>query len=575
MKRSLRVGALLIALAGVIDPAVAFQRRAPLPIQLLLPETHDLTFVEADRIRSSLLAVLGDAVDADSSEPPRAMVALGNAVPRPYAVTVPVFSISVDSPRLSAVTLDAADAIDGQRQVRFVRFEGHRLQGRSSEFVLRRGEARLAVANHRWSQDDETFEARLEFVSPAAGLDALRLTAGTEGIAPVSVDLPVMVSSRKLRVLIYEPRPSWSASFVRMALESDPAFDVRTTTSTSRGISTVTAGPPASLGALDPNRFDVVAVGGLDLLTAADLDTLERFASVRGGTMVLFPDARIPDRVGSALELPSFDEVLVERPIDVQTAVATLRASELLLPRSGAAKYRSLATVTHSGAQRTAVVVTTRGSGQIIVSGLLDGWRYRGERDGAFAGFWRGTIADAASAAAPRLALQVDPLIARPGRQIRIRATVRLSECTHETGAIRFPTVRASLVAPEGEGSLVRLWPAAVPGVYEATIVAPSEGRYTVRVEGLGVATEVPIVIDPAATPVTPDHSRGWAQLAHSSGGATFKAAELERVASRLQQIDAPQIGQRMHPMRSGWWMFPFAFLLSTEWALRRRQGLR
>ncbi|CAN5692358.1 hypothetical protein BH18ACI5_BH18ACI5_23740 [soil metagenome] len=574
MKRSLRVGALLIALAGVIDPVVALSRRAPLPIDLLLPDTHDPTFVEADRTRSSLLALLGDAVDEGSSEPPRAMVAFGNAV-SPDSVSVPVLSISLDSPRLSAVALDTADAIDGQKQVRVVRFEGHRLKGRSSEFVLRRGEARIAVANQRWSQDNEAFEARLEFVSPAAGLDALTLTAVTEGIGPVTVDLPVMVSHRKLRVLIYEPRPSWSASFVRLALESDPAFDVRTITSTSRGISTVTAKPPASLSTLDPDTFDVIAVGGLDLLTTADLGTLDRFASVRGGSVILFPDARIPDRIGSALELPSFDAVLVERPVDVQTGVATLRASELLLPRNGAAKYRSLATVTHAGSQRAAVVVTTRSSGQIVVSGLLDGWRYRGEKDEAFAGFWRGTIADAASAAAPRLAVQVDPLIARPGRQVRIRATVRRSEWTHETDAIRFPSLRASLVAPDGQGSLVRLWPAAVPGVYEASIVAASEGRYTVRVEGPGVATGVPIVIDPAATPVSPDHSSAWARLAHSSGGATFSAAELATVVSRLEQMDAPQISLRIHPLRSGWWMLPFALLLSSEWALRRRQGLR
>jgi hypothetical protein len=29
-----------------------------------------------------------------------------------------------------------------------------------------------------------------------------------------------------------------------------------------------------------------------------------------------------------------------------------------------------------------------------------------------------------------------------------------------------------------------------------------------------------------------------------------------------------------MHPMRSAWWVVPFAGLLTLEWAFRRRQGL-
>lgn len=574
MSRTLRVGALLIALAGVMDPAVALQSRAPVPVEVLLPPAHDPTFAEADRIRASLLRQFGDTLDPVSSEPPRTIVTIGNAVP-PEAVAVPVLAVRLDSPRLSAVATDAAEAIQGQQQVRHIRFEGHRLAGQSTEFVLRRGEARVGAVSHRWAQDDEVFDARFEFVSPATGFDSLRITASTDALADITVDVPVLASARKLRVLFYEPRPSWSAAFVRMAVEADPSFEVRSVTSTSKAIATVSAKAPGSLVTADPDTLDAIAVGGLDQLTAADLGALDRFASLRGGTVILFPDARVPDRAGSAFDLPVLDEVLIDRPVDVQSAVSTLRASEFLLPRSPGAKYRPLATVIHAGAQRTAVGVLTRGAGQIVVAGVLDGWRYRGEKEGAFARFWRGTIADAAFAAPPRLSLQVEPLIAPPGHALRLRAILRRTEWDERHGTIQFPSLTATVVALNGPSRMVRLWPAAVPGVYDGSLPAPDEGRYTARVEGTGMAAETPVVIDRTATPVTSDRSGALARLARSSGGATFDSQALAAVVARLQQIQAPRVEHRVHPMRSGWWMLPFALLLGTEWAIRRRQGLR
>jgi hypothetical protein len=572
--RVLRAGALLIACAGVFDPVVALQRRAPLPVELLLPAPHDPTYVEAARLRTSLTASTGEAVDTDSSEPSRAIVAIGNVLP-PQEAAVPVFAVDIDSPRVSAIGLEATDAIDGQKQVPLVRFKGHRLKGRSSEFVLRRGEARIAAITHRGSQDEEVFAARFEIVSPDPGLDRLQVRAITQGAAPVTVDVPVVVAPRKLRVLVYEPRPSWAVAFVRQALESDPAFDLRTIANTSRGIATLTARMPASLDGVDANTFDTILAGGLDLLSPGDLEALERFASVRGGTVVLLPDARIPDPLVRALDLPSFEEALLDRPADVKSDVATLRGSELLLPGSREGRYRALATVTHSGAPRAAIIAMTRGAGQIVVSGVLDGWRYRGEKDDAFGQFWRGTVFDAAAAARPRLALDVDPVIAPPGHGIRVRATVRGTEWQRQAGEMRFPALSASLVAADGGTEMIRLLPSAVPGVYEGTVTASEAGRFTVRVQGSDMAMETPVVIDPSAAPVTTDYSSALTRLAAASGGGIFDPEDLQRLASRLEQMEAPMVGQRVHPMRSGWWILPFAALLTAEWTVRRRRGLR
>jgi hypothetical protein len=39
--------------------------------------------------------------------------------------------------------------------------------------------------------------------------------------------------------------------------------------------------------------------------------------------------------------------------------------------------------------------------------------------------------------------------------------------------------------------------------------------------------------------------------------------------------VPAPRLPRSLHPMRSTWWIVPFAACLSGEWWLRRRQGKR
>jgi len=575
MTRGLRLGAIVIALAGLIDPVIALQRRPPVPVELRLPEPYDPGFESALRIKDALRRLLGPAVETGSSQRPRALVAIGNAVP-PAAADVPMLVIQdTSSPRLAAVDLHAPTGVEGQQQTAVASFRANGLAGRSTEFVLRRRDARIASVSHRWSGADERFDVRLAFISPTAGLDVLRLTANTDGISPVVLDVPVAVSSRKLRVLAYEPRPSWGASFVRQALERDQVFELNARTETSRGIHTETRQAPAVLRFSDVETFDVLVIGGVEALTRADVDVLERFASLRGGTVVLLPDARIPEHVRAPLELPIFEEVLVDRAVDVQTSAAALRASEFLLPKDSAGRYRALATVRHLGTERAAVLEVVRGSGQVVVSGLLDGWRFRAENSGGFDSFWRGAIADAALLAPPPVTVAVNPVVAPPGDQVRIRVSVRATEWEQKAGEIDVPSVTASLIAMDGTTDPIRLWPAATPGVYETSVAAPPGGRYSIRVSGSGGSAEAPLLVETSAAPVTPDHLPALSALARASGGERFDAAQLEAVAKRLQQIGPPPADHRVHPMRSGWWMLPFAGLLTAEWTLRRRRGQR
>ena len=382
-----------------------------------------------------------------------------------------------------------------------------------------------------------------------------------------------MISRRRLRILVYEPRPSWAAAFVRQALESDQVFEVQARTNTSSGIGTMTAQVKGA-GLAETDAYDALAIGGLESVTPVDLERLNHFVSVRGGTVVLLPDARIPESVRVGLELPLFDEALVERPVDVHSKTATLRASEFLLPKAGSGSYRELATVRHLGAERAAVIALARGSGQLLISGLLDGWRFRADNKGSFEQFWRGVIADGALQSPPPVAIEIDPAVAAPGQPIRIRATLRETEWSRSGRDITLPMLSASLIPADGRAEMIRLWPAATPGVYTALLTVPSSGRYSVRVESASASAEMPLMAEDAAASVTPDHSASLVALARASGGGEFDVG-LDALIERLHQMDLPVMNNRVQPMRSGWWILPFAGLLTAEWTIRRRKGQR
>ena len=64
--------------------------------------------------------------------------------------------------------------------------------------------------------------------------------------------------------------------------------------------------------------------------------------------------------------------------------------------------------------------------------------------------------------------------------------------------------------------------------------------------------------------------------LATSRGGIDVSPDRLADLEAYLRrEVSAPPVRATTHPMRSGWWIVPFAACLSGEWWLRRRKGLR
>jgi hypothetical protein len=582
MKLFLRVVAIAIAIVGVVDPAIARRATAPRAVDILMPRESSPDRGRAVRIREQVATVLDGRAVLDGANAPDALIAIGPAVPADLP-GVPLFTVPLaTTPSLSIQRAHAPAGLHGQSAPVEVTLRGIGLAGRTTSVVLLRSGTAVDRITHQWKGDDERFEARLGFVPAAPGLHHVRVTATTSGLDdPATADVAVVIRDRRLRVLAYEPRPSWPLAFVRRSLEADPLFDVTATVRTTNRSATTSAGAPASLPALEADRFDAILVGAPEALTDADTRALDAFVSRRGGALILLPDRPFTEPVVRRFGLPAFDEVVLERPLAAQPPGPLLRASELLLPRPAGNGFEAVRVVRHGDRDRAVVMSVLRGEGRIVVSGALDAWRYRADQDASFDMFWRGLVADAAAAAPPRLAVTIEPSIARPGDDLTVSVALRPTELTAERGVIEVPAVEAELVATDGRTlgpsnprTLgIRLWPGVTPGVYTARLPAPRVGEYALWVRAADTSADAPLLVAGDVVHPASDGSRAAAWAAAASGGAVV--SNVEDLAGRIAALEASAIDRRTRPMRSPWWIVPFAGLLCAEWALRRRGGER
>ena len=559
MTRALRFAALLVAVAAIVDPVFAVRRQTPLPVELVLPPASEPTFADATGLRDAVVAALGDTIKVGSGETPQAVIALGDAkftrVPE-----VPVFVVPLGSaPRIQAVSAPAVSAWWGQQPMVSATFRATGMKGRTTTFKLAVAEgATLASVPHVWKTEDETFAASFAFAPSAPGVTRLRVTADSEAAGDTAADIVATTVDRRARVLVFEPRPSWAVGFVRQVIEADPLFDVRAIARTSRGILTRTAAAPESVLALDPDSIDVVLVGGLEALTPGEIDVLKEFAERRGGSVVLVPDARLPDSVRHAFGLGNLQEALLERPIELRQGNLKIKASEVLRPA-------------RSDGSTDAFFVAPRGQGHVLLSLALDAWRYRADTTASFDAFWRAVGAEAAMASVPAVSIRVEPPLVRPGDDVTLTATLRSVEPPQQ-----LPSARAALIEANGTVQPLRFWPGTTATEYVARFAAPAAGRYNVRVdlETLPRHDTVLVVTADAARPAR-DRAGELAWLASMTGGQVFAAEDLARLRQAVRALPAASESRAVHPTRSPWWMLVFTACLCAEWAIRRKRGQR
>ncbi len=445
---------------------------------------------------------------------------------------------------------------------------------------------------------DTVLTVPLTFVPSAIGPEVWRARAYVSQQSDTArSDVVVDVRANRWSVLFFDRRPSWMSTFVRRALERDPRFAVTSRVITSTNVSRQTGRPPEGLDAIARTAaFDAVVIGAPEALTARDVDGITTLLNARGASVLLLADhaaplgaaktlldfggwrtiaRRVPaelsapvrgDQSPEPLRLKALSVGVPQRLPALAVPLAMLRAANSDSVRA----TNRLANSTMSAAQ-TVIWRVPVGLGQLVISGAFDAWRYRDTAQSTFDATWRDLVDDAASQRQAALDVRLSTSLVIPRARTTLVVTPRDTMTAIPIGvtlrAIDAPTERPTPLtvgAPREGGQFVTSFRApAVSGRYEALVV---QGPDSVR---------VPLVVMPSVAHDAdnePDLLSAWA----TSGGG--RVVPRDSVASVTTVLDAvlrpvPQVSA-WHPMRSAWWIVPFALALAAEWWIRRRRGL-
>lgn len=522
----LRAAAIGIAVAGVIDPVVTSDRRVK-PEVAVIASSHVPDPAFADRVAGALESrfrvIRGASIGA------AAAVVVGDELPAGVAdLAGRGFAVRAEPrrPFLSVTAVRAPAQAHVQSRVPVsVRVRAQVAQGRTLTVTLRSGGALIDRATRAIATSDETMAVDLTMVAPAErGTVRFSVHAEIED-SPATrtrADWGLEVRDRRLAVLAFDRRPSWLSTFVRRALESDPRFVVTSRVATSRSAAAAAGLPPESLASLPSLAlFDAVIVGAPGEMTAADAAGLEAYLRRRGGAVILLPD-----------------EPVAAAPFVQLTGATGWR----LIERAKPAGEPAARTFYAPHDQPEALWRLAVGSGRLTVFTAMDAWQFRDAADGAFDRFWRGTIAEAAEATPLPIDLVPDRWVLAPGESTRARVAR----------------------GPDQPVEWVRLRP------------DTPAGPAAIEVSRDAARAAATLLVVPDATPPAPDDRPLIEAWTAATGGQLIPESRLDELGPALERALAPPAERvRWHPMRSPWWIVPFALVLGAEWWMRRRLGLR
>jgi hypothetical protein len=556
----IRAAVVLIAIAGVIDPTITTNRIGRANVAVVAADARGdsaLANRVADQLSKRFVVTRGAFGGADAT------ILVGDQLPRDErGIPAPAFAVNreratttIESVRAPAVAPSASKVpVDGR-----VRVIGAR--GKTIELTLRAAGIVVDRVTKTIAADDERLPIVLSFVPPTTGAMPLRVSAQVAGSPPSHADLVLDARDDRFSVLFFDPRPSWTSTFVRRAIERDRRFEVTSRVVTSRNISTDAGQPPARLADLSAlDLFDVIVVGAPEALTDADVTGLERFMRRRGGSVVLLLDHRAAGPYDRLMGVDSWAIDSGSRVLAIGDS-AGLRATSIAYPQ----RLADVAQRIGASNGRPVVWRTPVGAGRLVVSGALDAWRFRDRAASGFDPFWQTIVGDAAAAAVPPISTHLSSAVLRPGEQTTLRVLVR--DASLSEASTTHATVSATNTV---------LMPTGVPGEFVGELRAPAEsGVHRVVVTADGNRADVPILVGDADRAMSDDRDLVTAWTA-TRGGRVFAASALGDLASSLADAIRPAArAETWHPMRSPWWIVPFALLASAEWWLRRRRGLR
>lgn len=583
----LRGFALLIAIAAIIDPALTSARRTR-PVVALVSGSGARDIELKDRVRESLDKTY-TVVSAPLSSA-AATVLVGDLVPDARtALAHPVVALSAranpSSLQLSHVQAPSSAMLGSRISVS----SSLRASGASSatpqdiDVELALGGVIVARERHRLASDSAV-GSELSFTPTKAGPVVLELRTFRPGAADtLRHDVLVNVRDTRWSVLFFDRRPSWMSTFVRRAVERDPRFAVTSRIVTSTNISRETGRAPFGLDAIAATEaFDAVVIGAPDVLTARDVDGVSTLLN-RGASVLILADNPSDSRLYGIADFGGWRTIARRNPVGISSVgsasvagdVIKLRAQSVGTPTRLPASASIIASISDSSSAanianfRAVLWKQPVGAGQLFVSGAFDAWRYRDAQQSTFDATWRDLIDLAASARQRSFELNVSPTLVQPRTAVRLEVSLRDSASASP--------VRVEMRRIEDSTAPVR--PIELErrnGGYIANLVAPLDsGRYEV-VGTMGEDTvRIPFVV---ASHIARDADndtdllRAWA----TSGGGQLLSSDslsaLPDVVASLVRANPQEV--EWHPMRSPWWILPFALALSAEWWIRRRRGL-
>jgi hypothetical protein len=565
LRVGLRTVAVAIAVAALIDPVFSMPG-APRPIVVVNVTAGSIDHV----VRSvedagggaaiEVRAVNGAGVPCSTTER-CVVVADGSMAPTlPADVSMPLALVTLSEPTAPNVRVDAVSIAErphvGVAGAAQVVLAGQGVAGRQSEVRLLAGDLPVGSVTHAWKTDGIA-TVTVPWWPPAVGPLALRATATPIDDEPAfdnSVDIGVDVTATPWAVLVFEPRPSWAGTAVRRALEGDPRFRVEHRATVAPNIRVTTPGGRLDVPTLD--AADAVVIGVPEAMSAAEVTLIERYVRRRGGTAILLPQ-RVPTGPLARLTGAAWRERLV----GTAEPVGELSATEILTLTAVPSTSRVLGRAEDAAA----IVLTPTGAGRIIVSGAMDAWRYP-QPAGAFDRFWQSLVADGA-AAGTATRIEFDRRVTLP--QTRLAFRVR------QLAMSPSPATAASAVArcDDGAAEPVRVWPTAEVGVFTGELAVGRASSCSVdatvgeRSASAGVAVRANI------RTATSSSLAELARVVRARGGIVTREDDSSLIATAGTDEAPPQ--EPAHPLRSPWWLLPFAGSLSLEWWWRRRNGLR
>ncbi|MBI3401439.1 MAG: hypothetical protein HY048_08460 [Acidobacteria bacterium] len=447
----------------------------------------------------------------------------------------------------------------------------------------------------------------------------------------------VSPAGRKRHLLVIAGAPGFEHGFMTRAWSADPGLDVDTVTRKGKNtdgqdtfLVQADAGRSAALTSGVPSRrdqlyvYDAVIVANVegDFFTRAQLTMVADFVAERGGGLLVLGGrsfakgglagtpledvlpVELTDRRDGLMraslgagDLTAHNRLTmtpegkthpimrvaasVEEARKRWAALPPLASSAALgAPRPGATVLAL--TAAPGGGWFPLVAVQRYGQGRSMVFAGEASWRWKmmvASSDRTYEFFWRQAARWLASTAPDPVSIVV-PAAPEPGEALAVDVDARDGTFT----AVPDAEIDATLTGPGGETqALTFRHTGAAGGRYTAALRAEQPGLYRVHAEArrnrvsLGTADRWMYVGGTDREFADPRLNEGFLRrLARDSGGRYARAGEASRVASWLQAATP----QNAAPERRDLWHAPWAFalivvLLSAEWILRRRWGLR